>query len=785
MPQTPAPARAPAPSAVDDRPGSVLVVEDHPDHAQLIGVLLQRGRGQAWTARWATTLLQAEEKISERHPDVVVLDLNLPDSSGLATVARLCRRHPEVPVVVATSHDEADLGVEAIRRGAQDYLVKGTFDAALLSRSLRLAIARKQEERALEALSASERRYRELFERSLAGMFRSTLSGTMVDCNQAFVRILGFGSREEVLATPASELYWEDGGREVVLARLQERGVFHGLELRLRRADGEPVWVLAAGGYVRNEHGAPQGIEGTVLDITPRRAAEEALRRSEEGYRLLFESNPQPMWVYEEGTLRILAVNASAVRQYGYPRDEFLSMTLRDIRPEADVPALEDALARRDPVLGPPVVVRHRRKDGVVLDVEVFSHAITLDGRAGRLVVATNVTERRRLEDQLRQAQKMEALGRLAGGVSHDFNNLLGVISGYSELALRSVDPGSAIARRLEEIRRAAGRAAELTTQLLAFSRRQVLEPQVVHLNAVVSEAEKMLRRLIGEHIQLVTLLSDDLGHVKADPGQVTQIILNLAVNARDAMPGGGRLMVETANVDLDERYAAAHPDATAGRHVLLSVTDTGSGMDAETRSRAFEPFFTTKPVGEGTGLGLATVYGIVRQSGGHLTLYSEPGRGSTFRVYLPRVDESPAPAAAPPTAAVPGGGETVLLVEDDAALREMTREVLADAGYRVILASAGDEAFEQAAREPGPIHLVLTDVVMPRMTGPELGRRLAGPRPGIRMLYMSGYTEGAIMDLGALEPDAAFVSKPFTPDRLLARVRDVLDAKPSPPEPG
>ena len=660
MSPPPAPTRRPSPPspaarAPSDRPGDLVLVEDHPDHADLIEVLLKRAPGGRWTVRRAATLKEADHLVAERRPEVVLLDINLPDSRGLATVERFCESHPDVPVVVATSH-EPEAGVEAVRRGAQDFLVKGAFDAALLTRSLRLAIARKEGQQAAEALRASEERYRRLF-----------------------------------------------------------------------------------------------------------------------------ESNPQPMWVYDSRSLRFLAVNDAALQQYGFLRDEFLAMTIRDIRPPSGEAALDRRL-REETAGARSTTTRHRRRDGTEFDVEVASRPIVLDGREGRLVVAADVTEHRRVETQLRQAQKMEALGRLASGVSHDFNNLLGVITGYSELALRAAERDSVLARRIEEIRKAAARAAELTTQLLAFSRQQVLEPRVVDLNAVVTEAERMLRRLIGEDIQLSTSLAPDLGHVRADPGQLTQIVLNLAVNARDALPRGGRLLVETSNVELDARYHLAPSEAAPRRCVMLCVTDTGVGMDAETRGRLFEPFFTTKPAGQGTGLGLATVYGIDRQSGGHIAVYSEPGHGTAFRIYLPRVDDAVAEGLEPSPPLRRGRGETVLLVEDDTALREMTCEVLQEGGYEVLLASSGDEALERTAS--ARVDLVVTDVVMPGLTGPELSRRLASLRPGLRVLFMSGYTEGAVLDLGALAGEVAFVSKPFTPDHLLSRVREVLDA-PSRPEAG
>jgi signal transduction histidine kinase/CheY-like chemotaxis protein len=392
-------------------------------------------------------------------------------------------------------------------------------------------------------------------------------------------------------------------------------------------------------------------------------------------------------------------------------------------------------------------------------------------------------------EEQLRQAQKMDAVGKLAGGIAHDFNNLLMVIRGDSDLMLRRLAPGHSLRRNAEGIRDAADQAASLTRQLLAFSRKQVTAPRLVDLNSIVASIHAMLQRLLGETINLVTVTAPDLGGVKADPGQMEQMILNLCVNARDAMPDGGRLTVRTANVDLDEAAAARLSDTRPGPYVLLEVGDTGVGMDAETRSHLFEPFFTTKEQGKGTGLGLSTVYGTVKQSGGHIRVESEPGRGSTFTVYLPRVAAPVAPperpAADPPVARsgaaaqatlTPGRGETILLVEDAQRVRAVVREILEMSGYVVLEARHGAEALEISNRHAGTIHLLVTDVVMPQMSGRELAQRLATLRPELKVLYMSGYTDDAIVRHGVLASGIAFLSKPFTPDALALKVREVLD---------
>jgi len=392
-----------------------------------------------------------------------------------------------------------------------------------------------------------------------------------------------------------------------------------------------------------------------------------------------------------------------------------------------------------------------------------------------------DITERKRLEEQLLQAQKMESVGRLAGGVAHDFNNLLTVINGYCDLMLEGMETTDPLKDQLDEVRGAGQRAAALTQQLLAFSRRQVMRPQVLDLNGFLRETERLLQRLIGEDIQLVTVLDAALGKVKADPGQINQVILNLAVNARDAMPGGGRLTIETANVDIGVEGAAAQAGWRAGRYVRLSVSDTGAGMDAETREHLFEPFFTTKPAGQGTGLGLSSVYGIVQQSNGWISVYSEPGKGTQFHVYLPRLENDGEAAAGPVENAAPAlGTETILVTEDQDNVRRLVSRMLRGFGYHVLEAANGGEALAVSSSHAEPIHLLITDVVMPEMSGRELGAELMRRRPEMRALYMSGYTGNVIARHGLLEEDVAFIQKPFTAESLAAKVRDTLGSAPA-----
>jgi two-component system, cell cycle sensor histidine kinase and response regulator CckA len=520
------------------------------------------------------------------------------------------------------------------------------------------------------------------------------------------------------------------------------------------------------------EYGEPE-LE-VAAELARRTASALDLERSAARYQMLFEASPLPMWVYDAETLAFLDVNEAAVRHYGYSRDEFLRMTIADIRPPEDIPAmLQDVAARGGPGSPAPKTWRHRAKDGSLIDVEITAGRIQLDGRRAALVLANDVSERKRLEQRLAEAEKMEAIGRLAGGVAHDFNNLLTVIAGYAEiLSRRSVGRDR---EDLAEIARAAAQAAELTHQLLAFSRRQVLHPKVLDLNGIVADMETMLHRIIGDDISVGVRLAPDLAPVEADRAQIERVILNLAANARDAMPDGGALTIETGNVDLDTEQVASHGEGRAGPHVLLAVSDTGHGMDEDVQRHLFEPFFTTKAGGGGTGLGLATVFGVVKQSGGGIYVYSEPGRGSTFKIYFPVASAAPTATPAPPERAVERGSETVMVVEDDAAVRDLVRIMLEANGYHVLTVEDGDDA-ARVCRERS-IDLLLTDVVMPDVNGQALAERLGQLAPEMRVLFMSGYADEAVHRHGVLGDSAAFLEKPFTERALTRKVREVLDA--------
>ncbi|WP_447986657.1 PAS domain S-box protein [Nitrospira sp. Nam74] len=630
--------------------------------------------------------------------------------------------------------------------------------------------------------------------------------------------------------------------------------------------------------------------------------SQQVLRESESRYRLLFEHNPNPMWVYDLETLAFLAVNNAAIQHYGYSREEFLAMTVKDIRPPEDVPALMERVSRVTDGFDAAGFWRHRKRDGTIIDVEIAGHTVTFGWRSAELILVRDVTDRKRaeqairaseerfqvfmnnsptvafmkdedgrylyvnqlfarcfavsaaecigkrdddmwpadvakrlrendkavlageqvveleevvptpdgkphywlvfkfpfrdssghkilagmaidttdrkrLEVQLRQAQKMEAIGQLAGGVAHDFNNLLTVISGYSELLQHHLRDDEPLRKQVEQIKIAGDRASALTRQLLAFSRQQVLRPIVLDLNVVVTNLMQMLPRLIGEHIALKTSLAPQPTFVKTDPGQLEQVLLNLAINARDAMPDGGTLTIETSNVALDEAACRRLGTISPGMYVQLTVRDTGCGIDAATQPRIFDPFFTTKELGKGTGLGLATVYGIVTQSQGAISVNSAPNHGASFAVYFPKSEVEHEPPKDGTTSMEPQPGwETVLVVEDQHSVRGFVRNLLALNGYRVLEAADGSEALRICGQHADDIQLVVTDLVMPGMSGRELAERIAKVKPKVKVLYISGYTDDSVVHAGVAQAGMAFLQKPFSPKAFTHKVREVLD---------
>jgi two-component system, cell cycle sensor histidine kinase and response regulator CckA len=501
----------------------------------------------------------------------------------------------------------------------------------------------------------------------------------------------------------------------------------------------------------------------------------------EELFRLISENAMDMIAVVDPDGRRLYNSPAYA-RILGFMDDELAGTSLYDHVHPDDVYTAQQAVKQATATNpGGTVQYRMRHKDGSWHTIESGASAIlNQQGKVEKFVVVNrDVSEQRQLEEKFRQAQKMEAVGRLSGGVAHDFNNLLGVIIGYAEFLQESLDPENSLRSSVDEILKAGKRAASLTRQLLAFSRQQVLDPKVLDLNVVVLDMDKMLRRLIGEDIELSTVLGPDLGRLKADQSQLEQVLLNLVVNARDAMPQGGKLLIDTQNMVMDEAFVRRYPyPVQPGPYVCLTVTDSGIGMDAETKARAFEPFFTTKEKGKGTGLGLSTVYGVVKQSGGYIDIYSAPGAGTTFKIYLPRVDDAITTDAPTGAATSFTGNETILLAEDESSLRTLTRNTLELCGYKVLEAKDGLEALEVSERFKGPIDLLLTDMVMPGMGGRQLAQELTRRRPEIRLAYMSGYTGQAVGSQGPVDPGSVFLLKPFTRELLTRKIREALDRR-------
>jgi two-component system, cell cycle sensor histidine kinase and response regulator CckA len=623
--------------------------------------------------------------------------------------------------------------------------------------------------------------YRALIEHSADAIALLDRDGTLRFVTGAIERISGFTPEDLIGTHPFERVHPNDlpNVKKALEGCILEPGSRVSIEYRALRRDGS--WQhQEAIGVNRLDDPAIRAIVVNYRDLSDRTRTGEALVESERALALTFDRAPIGI-AHTSLEGRWLRVNRRLCELLGYTPAELLSTSFMAITHEDDVEQDTRALTRL--IAGDIATYerekRYRHKDGHFVSAKLTAVLQRDADGTPRYFISTveDVTDRVRLEGQLRQGQKMEAVGRLAGGIAHDFNNLLTVIIGYSDLALQQIAPGAPERGDVEEIRHAGKSAAALTQQLLAFSRKQILQPQIVDLNAIVTRMSALLRRLIGEDVELRTRLAAPLDRVWVDAGQIEQIIMNLALNARDAMPQGGSLTVETANVELDARWVALHSEASEGRHVMLAVSDTGIGMDHDVQAHLFEPFFTTKERGNGTGLGLATVYGIVKQSGGSIFVYSEPDHGTTFKIFLPRTEQSADPADAPPPAPpVPVGTETILLVEDSAEVRLVTRTMLARHGYTVLEAAGGADALSLLETYGGPVHLLLTDVVMPGMTGRDLAERLVATRPDLRVLFTSGYTDDTIVRRGILDAGMAFLPKPYTPDVLLQRVRGLLE---------
>ncbi len=625
-----------------------------------------------------------------------------------------------------------------------------------------------------EALRDGEEKYRTLFERTPIGLGVADDEGHLLAFNDALLEPGGYRPGDVARLSSVAELFFDPQDVKRALAAAQRSGSLRKFETRFRRKDGGYYNALLSLTPIRL--GGQIGWQVMVEDVSERKQAEENLRREKGFSDTVIESLPGLFCLFEASG-RLLRWNHNVEGVFGYSAQELSGLRLVDFFSEEDRWSVEEmfveVLSRGRASLEAEFVA----KDGSRTPYLFTGTRVSLSGQRCVIGMGVDISERKRLEQQFFLSQKLEAVGKLAGGVAHDFNNLLTAILGSSELLLAELDLDDPRRADVEEVARAGQRAASLTRQLLAFGRRQMMQPRILDLNQVVADISNMLQRLIGEDVELVTVLGPELSSVTADPGQIEQVIVNLAVNARDAMPGGGRLVIETANIDLQRGYTWESEVVRAGPYVMITVSDTGQGMDEVTLARVFEPFFTTKGQGKGTGLGLSTAYGIIKQSGGHMFVNSAPSRGSTFKVYLPAVDEPAQPLTSPEDEApLSRGSETVLLVEDEDAVRRVLRKELERHGYTILEAAGGEEALRIASSEAETIQLLVTDVVMPQMSGPGLASRLAETHSELKVLYVSGYADDDIVQQGTVQPGTPILQKPFAAGVLAEKVRELLD---------
>jgi PAS domain S-box-containing protein len=765
----------------------VLLVEDNDGDARLIHESFAQSHSVRIALTRAARLDDALAKLRAERFDVMLLDLTLPDARGLDTLRTVRAVDQTVPIVVLTGLDAEETGVQAVKEGAQDYLVKGEPASLALIRTIRHAIERQQVDSALRASVAELRTMAEAMPQIV---WITDAVGRNVYFNRRWMAYTGLTAEESLGEGWIKPFHPEDAPHAIAAwKKATTENAVYSIESRLRRADGTYRWWLMRGVPLTDDSGQILKWYGTCTDIDDLKQAElkivetnRVLSESEENYRHLFDGAPDPIIIIDPVTRDIVDANRVAERVYGYTRSELIGQDaiILSNEPAASKDSMDRA-AREDTVLVPRR--EHRRKDGSLFPTEIHYSFFIRGGRRMLVAVIRDISSRvaaqRQLEEtesQLRQAQKMESMGRLAGGVAHDFNNILTAILGLSELSINALPAGDRVREDVEEIRRSALRAASLTQQLLVFSRRQVVAPRLISVDKTVADLEKMLRRILGEHIELSVLPAASDAVVKADPGQIEQLVVNLSVNARDAMPQGGTLTIRTAALALDEATAATE-SLPPGRYAEIRVEDTGTGISDEVRKHLFEPFFTTKEQGKGTGLGLSTCYGITRQSGGAIQCASTVGNGTVFRVLLPCVAGSPeaAPTKSPKGDSV--GTETILFVEDDASVRDLATRLLRRAGYVVVEASDGMKGLSLLANDAQKtIRIVLTDMVMPVMSGWEFAQRADKIRPGIPVVFITGYTDDTLDGLCMLDGTAQILPKPFTAETLTEKVRAVLD---------
>lgn len=773
----------------------ILYVEDNPDDADLLSRFLQRHARDFWVD-WAKNLAAARSSLAATDYDLVLIDLRLPDGSGLDLLPEIQERRPSAATVILTGLGDEETAVAALKAGANDYIVKHSDYLENLPLILEGALARFHNETnrrtgLIQVLYIEHHSIDIDLARRHLTRYAPHIRLTVLHTAEQAIEHLMPGSSEEATDYHVILLDYQLPGLNALdfLKTLNTKHKLnvpvvlitgHGNEeiavqaLRLGAAD----YLVKTAGYL---HKLPVILENTHYRAQLERE-QAALRESEARYRRLAENARDLIYRYTFAPRRGFAyVSPAATSITGYTPEEHYAdpdLGIKLVHPD-DRPQLEKILS--DPNLtSRPVILRWLHKSGKIIWTE--QQNVPIFDETGQLVaiegIARDITARLELEERLRHAQKMESIGQLAGGIAHDLNNLLVPIIGYTELSLGETPANTTLHGYLNQIHRAGESAANLTRQILAFSRRQVLQMELVNLNQVVTDLSKILQRLVGEDVEFKVKLDPELYLIKADVSQLEQVLLNLVINARDAMPEGGELCVETGTVELDSLYYDSHPEFEPGHYMVITITDTGIGMDAATRQHIFEPFFTTKNKGEGTGLGLATVFGIVKQHRGQIYVYSEPGQGSTFKVYLPATEDGAtvSQAITQPDTSV-SGQETVLLVEDDDRVRLLVRETLSRYGYHVLEAKSPREGLA-IATDPSvrTIHLLLTDVVMPQMNGKELFEQIIQFYPNISVIYMSGYTDDIIVRRGILHEGTNFLQKPFSVKGLVKKVRSVLD---------
>lgn len=756
------------------------MLEDNTDDAALIsrqlashGIFMDKESSHVRSAK------EFIDRVASRRFDLILCDFTLPGWNGLEALRWVRRSGHDTPFIYVSGTLGEEVAVECIREGATDYVLKNNLSR--LPHAVRRALDEWELRHAKERIEKEKRdsvvQYRLLFDGNPQPMWvidRNTLAFLAV--NDAAIRHYGY-TRQEFLQMillnilPSNEI---PSRLRSVLRNVAPKSQVTETALHVKK-DRSVIDVEVSRNLLN--FGGTEAILMTARDITEFKRNEDKLRHSEERFAKAFRSSPMAITISTRAEGRYIEVNDAFLRMINRQREEIVGHTALELHvwdlPE-DRGALVSELDRSARVS--LFETRFRSKSQGVRTVRISAETIQLGEASCILSIITDVTSAKIMEEQFRQAQKMEAVGRLAGGIAHDFNNMLSVIIGYCDLSQDHAEL-DIVRRHTQQIKKAAQRASKLTNQLLTFSRQQVVRPCILNLNTVVNDILQMLLRVIAADIKLVFEPAKTLGNVKADLGQVEQILMNLVVNARDAMPGGGTIVIETANVELDEAYAKLHPKLQPGLFVALSVSDTGSGMDQNTISKIFEPFFTTKAPGAGTGLGLSMVYGAMEQAGGHILVYSEPGKGTTFKLHFPRINGDVEHPFQPRTDLPTGkASETVLLVEDDADLRHLTQELLESEGYKVLAAEDGQTALESSAKHSGTIDVLLTDVVLPGSTGREIAERISETRPGTKILYMSGYTGALIAKQGVLDPGVALLSKPFSKNELLAQIRSVLD---------